>query len=50
MFGPQKWSGYEEAYFPFVVDAIDDGDWELAQAQIAKSAKILNRAADQLVA
>lgn len=49
VFGPQKWSGSEEQYFPFVVDAIDDGDWKLAQAQVAKSAKLLSRAADELL-
>lgn len=49
VFGPQKWSGYDEAYFPFVVDAIDAGDWTLAQAQVNKSASLVKRAADELL-
>lgn len=49
LFAPQRWSGYDETYFPFVVDAIDDGDWTSAQAQVKKAARILRRASDDLL-
>ncbi|GIZ37314.1 hypothetical protein CKM354_000076400 [Cercospora kikuchii] len=48
VFGPQAWSGYDEAYFPAVRDALDVGDWKLAQDQVLKAARILQRAIDQL--
>ncbi|KAF2097282.1 glutamate carboxypeptidase Tre2 [Rhizodiscina lignyota] len=48
IFGPQKWSGYDEAYFPAIVDAIDEGDWSSAQAQVKKAAGIIRRASDNL--
>lgn len=49
IFGPQLWSGYEEAYFPAVRDAMEDGDWERAQKMVEKAAKILDRAGKRLV-
>jgi N-acetylated-alpha-linked acidic dipeptidase len=49
VFGPQKWSGYDEAYFPAIVDAIDEQDWTSAQAQVNKVARIVGRAADNLL-
>ena len=49
IFGPQTWSGYEEAYFPAVRDAVAAGDWKAAQRQVRKAARILERAGDKLV-
>lgn len=48
VFGPQAWSGYDEAYFPAVRDALDVGDWALAQKQVDKAADILERAIKRL--
>ncbi|KAI5360512.1 putative PA domain, transferrin receptor-like, dimerization domain, peptidase M28 [Septoria linicola] len=48
IFGPQAWSGYDEAYFPAVRDALDVGDWNLAQEQVEKAAGILRHATAQL--
>jgi len=48
IFGPQLWSGYDEGYFPFVRDAIDAGNWTLAQLQVNKAARILTEAAEKL--
>ncbi|EON65282.1 hypothetical protein W97_04520 [Coniosporium apollinis CBS 100218] len=49
VFGPQAWSGYDEAYFPAVRDAIDSGDWGGAQTQLEKAARILSEASERLV-
>lgn len=49
IFGPQAWSGYEEAYFPAVRDALEVGDWEGAQRQVEKAAGIIRRAGERLV-
>jgi len=49
VFGPQLWSGYDEAHFPFVVDAIDEEDWEKAQRMVMKTAKIVEAASKKLV-
>lgn len=43
-----KWSGYEEAYFPGVRDAIDAADWKLAQEQIEKVSGIITYAGRKL--
>ena len=48
IFAPQAWSGYEEARFPGVRDAIDDGNWTLAQEQVVKVAGILSYASQKL--
>lgn len=48
VFGPQAWIGYDEAYFPAVRDALDAGDWKLAQVQVDKAAKILERSVGRL--
>ena len=48
IFAPQAWSGYEEAYFPGVRDAIDNEDLKLAQAQVEKAAGILSYASHKL--
>ncbi|KAI9792782.1 MAG: hypothetical protein M1816_001514 [Peltula sp. TS41687] len=44
LFAPQAWSGYDEAYFPGVRDALDEGNWTLAQQQADKVAEILGNA------
>ncbi|KAF2837718.1 putative glutamate carboxypeptidase Tre2 [Patellaria atrata CBS 101060] len=49
LFAPQTWSGYDEAYFPAIRDAIDAQDWKAAQAQLEKAADILANAADKLL-
>jgi N-acetylated-alpha-linked acidic dipeptidase len=49
IFGPQRWSGYDEAWFPFVRDAIEDKDWARAQKMVDKTARIITRAAEQLM-
>lgn len=49
IFGPQAWSGYDEAYFPAVRDAIDAKDQKAVQFHIDKAARIIKRAAQRLV-
>ncbi|KAF5003236.1 hypothetical protein FDECE_10194 [Fusarium decemcellulare] len=48
VFGPQAWSGYDEAFFPAIRDTIETGDWTSAQRIIAKTAAILRKAASIL--
>ena len=48
IFAPQKWSGYEEAFFPGIRDAIDEGDLEEAKRQVKKVAEIVGNAARNL--
>ncbi|KAI4166165.1 MAG: hypothetical protein LQ342_000051 [Letrouitia transgressa] len=48
IFAPQAWSGYDVAYFPAVRDAVDEGEWELAQRQADKAAGILSNAVKKL--
>lgn len=48
IFGPQAWSGYDEAYFPAVRDAVEKGEWKAAQEWVVKIAGILERAAGKL--
>ncbi|KIW80704.1 hypothetical protein Z517_07320 [Fonsecaea pedrosoi CBS 271.37] len=48
IFAPQLWSGYDDATFPSVRDAINDGNWGLAQAEVEKVAGILEVAAGKL--
>jgi N-acetylated-alpha-linked acidic dipeptidase len=48
VFGPQEWSGYGESYFPFIRDAIDAKDWEFAQTQVEKTARIISAASEKL--
>ncbi|KXJ91768.1 hypothetical protein Micbo1qcDRAFT_146626 [Microdochium bolleyi] len=49
VFGPQLWSGYDEAYFPNIRDAIDAEDWQLTESIIRKTARILRQAAVGLI-
>jgi Transferrin receptor-like dimerisation domain/Peptidase family M28/PA domain len=48
IFAPQKWSGYDEAFFPGIRDAIDDGDLEETKRQVEKVARIVSEAAKNL--
>ncbi|KAL1311414.1 hypothetical protein AAFC00_001576 [Neodothiora populina] len=48
LFGPQAWSGYDEAYFPAIQDAIEEEKWEDAQRLLERAARILKRAAQKL--
>lgn len=49
IFAPQAWSGYDEAFFPSIRDAMDAGDWIEAQRQVEKVASILSTAVNDLV-
>ena len=49
IFGPQLWSGYDEAYFPAIRDALEVRNWTGAQIQIDKAAKILKAASEKLL-
>ncbi|KAI8629164.1 Zn-dependent exopeptidase [Xylariaceae sp. FL1651] len=49
IFGPQLWSGYDEAYFPAIRDVVEAEDWPLAQSIIDKTARIISNAATTLV-
>ncbi|KYK54493.1 Transferrin receptor-like, dimerization domain protein [Drechmeria coniospora] len=48
VFGPQLWSGDDEAFFPAIRDPVEAGDWVLARRIIAKTATILRLAATVL--
>ncbi|KAI4593813.1 hypothetical protein KJ359_008854 [Pestalotiopsis sp. 9143b] len=48
VFGPQLWSGYDEAYFPAIRDAVDARDFELARSIVNKTATIFSAAANAL--
>ncbi|KAI1330961.1 Zn-dependent exopeptidase [Xylariaceae sp. FL0255] len=50
IFGPQLWSGYDEAYFPAIRDVVEAEDWPLARSIIDKTAKIISNAANGLIA
>ncbi|KAI1872945.1 uncharacterized protein JN550_003819 [Neoarthrinium moseri] len=49
VFGPQLWSGYDEAFFPAIRDAIDARDFTLAQKLADKTARIISEAASALI-
>ncbi|KAF1987295.1 carboxypeptidase [Aulographum hederae CBS 113979] len=49
IFGPQLWSGYDEAFFPSIRDAIDAQNWTSAQFQLEKVARILKAASEKLM-
>ncbi|KAK5939931.1 hypothetical protein PMZ80_007349 [Knufia obscura] len=48
VFGPQKWSGYDEAFFPGIRDWVEVGDMQKAQEEVKKVADIIIAAAQQL--
>ncbi|CAM1507425.1 Fc.00g070660.m01.CDS01 [Cosmosporella sp. VM-42] len=48
VFGPQLWSGYDEAFFPAIRDIIEAEDWDEAKRYIAKTSAILRQAATEL--
>ncbi|KAJ9657138.1 hypothetical protein H2198_004496 [Neophaeococcomyces mojaviensis] len=48
IFGPQKWSGYDEAFFPGIRDWVEVGDMQKAQEEVRKVADIIINAATQL--
>jgi N-acetylated-alpha-linked acidic dipeptidase len=50
VFGPQLWSGYDEAYFPFIRDAIEKRDWVEAQRMVRKTARIVAAASKKVQA
>ncbi|KAL6808889.1 Zn-dependent exopeptidase [Trichoderma sp. SZMC 28013] len=45
VFGPQLWSGYDEAFFPAVRDLVDAEAWDDANKYIAKTAALMKQAA-----
>ena len=47
-FAPQAWSGYDEAFFPSIRDAVDVGDWATAQKEVNKIADIFGKAVHKL--
>ncbi|OJJ51523.1 hypothetical protein ASPZODRAFT_2107315 [Penicilliopsis zonata CBS 506.65] len=49
LFGPQAWSGYDEAFFPAIRDSIDARDWTATQAWIDRTAHILSKASRKLL-
>ncbi|BDD56906.1 hypothetical protein MPDQ_006371 [Monascus purpureus] len=48
IFGPQTWSGYDEAFFPAIRDSIDSGNWTQTQEWVDRVADILNDAVSKL--
>ncbi|KAH6610093.1 peptidase [Trichoderma cornu-damae] len=48
VFGPQLWSGYDEAFFPAVRDLVDAEEWDGANQYIAKTAALMKKAASVL--
>ena len=44
IFAPSLYSGYDEAFFPGIRDAVDARDWEGARRQIEKVSWVLSRA------
>lgn len=48
IFAPQAWSGYDEAYFPAIRDAIDSANWTETQRWIDRIADILTKASMKL--
>lgn len=48
IFGPQLWSGYDEAFFPGIRDWVEAGNMQQAQEEVVKVAGIIERAANVL--
>jgi len=49
LFAPELWSTYGASIFPAVRDAVEAGQWELAQQQLEKAASILTKASKKLL-
>lgn len=49
VYGPQKWGAYEDAFFPAIRDSIEDGDWDLANTLVERTAQLMANAASVLV-
>ena len=49
IFGPQAWSGYDEAFFPAIRDALDERRWADAQKQLEIVAGVIKFAATKLL-
>lgn len=49
LFAPQLWSGYDEAFFPAIRDAIDADDWDAAWKAVDKAAMLISKASEQLI-
>jgi N-acetylated-alpha-linked acidic dipeptidase len=49
IFGPQLWSGYDEAYFPAIRDIVEVKDWQLANKYVHKTGQLLKEAASRLL-
>lgn len=43
------WSGDEPGYFPGIRDAVENGDWKLAQEQVERVAKRIDKASYKLL-
>lgn len=50
IFGPQLWSGYDEAFFPAIRDLVEVEDWEAARRYVNKTATLMRMAAEVLTA
>ncbi|CAG9977651.1 unnamed protein product [Clonostachys byssicola] len=48
VFGPQLWSGYDEAFFPAIRDMVDEKNWGEAERFIQKTAGLIRNAAESL--
>ncbi|KAK5714883.1 hypothetical protein LTR15_010299 [Elasticomyces elasticus] len=49
VYGPQRESGYDVGYFPFIRDAVDAGDWKAAQAWVEKAGRKVREAGNKLL-
>lgn len=49
VFAPQRWSGYDGAYFPAIRDQVEDHNWDGAQEWVGRIGKILHLAAFKLL-
>ena len=49
VFGPQRWAGYEEAYWPGVRDKVEEGNWEGAAEMVGRAAERVRVASSNLV-
>ncbi|KOS21739.1 Glutamate carboxypeptidase 2 [Escovopsis weberi] len=48
VFGPQLWSGYDEAFFPAIRDLVDAQQWSEAGRFVSKTAALIKQAASML--